>query len=460
VTNFNIGRRTVTLPDLPPWAGRAARYVGYPAFGLFIFVSVLYLSLPWSRAKDRLEMEASAAGYDVQIGSLGPAFLFGLSASDVIVRPHPAPGQKSARTVLDKVVVHPSLLALLVRRVSVDFRLRGLGGEVAGWIGGSTDFEAEVDVRDIDLAQVPGIEAAATLPIAGLVRASAELALPRSRFSEAKGEVKLDCKDFAVGDGQAKLKIPGDPFLSQGLTVPKIKIGNPEGKITVDKGVARMVGIEAHGPDLEMKLEGDVALRDPVGFSAVNLCLAFRPTPALAKREAAVELLTKQLDQTAKRTDGYYGLRITGRLDSMFFAPARCGGGAGPVGPAPGVAGPLPRSGFPGAGVPRLPNAPQFGGGTTTVTVPPGGAPPSMPFPSGPPGQNFPLPPGYTSQQQQQVDAAAPAPAPGATGPIHFGAPIRGTVVAPPAAQPEVPAQPPQAPEGEPPPPAPPEDQQ
>jgi hypothetical protein len=38
--------RTITIPDLPAWTERFGRYLGYPAFGLFVFVVVLYLSIP------------------------------------------------------------------------------------------------------------------------------------------------------------------------------------------------------------------------------------------------------------------------------------------------------------------------------------------------------------------------------------------------------------------------------
>src|SRR5262249_40400888 len=126
----------------------------------------------------------------------------------------------------------------------------------------------------------------------------------------------------------------GDAFLAQGLTVNPIKLGSPEGKVKIDKGAATIVSLEGRSADMEYRVEGDVQLRDPVGVSSANLCVLFRPTAALTKREVAFELLPRGLDQMAKRADGFYGIRMSGRLDAMTMAPARCGG-AGRGGGAP-----------------------------------------------------------------------------------------------------------------------------
>jgi len=431
---LRIGRRELALPDLPPWAGRVGKVAGYPLYGLLIFLFVLYLSLPWSRAKDRLEAEASAAGYDVQIGSLGPAFLFGFRAQDVVVKTRPVmPGEKPTRIVLDRVTVHPSLLGLLFKHVSFDYRVRGFGGVMSGSYSQGADAETDLEARDIDLTQVPGIEYAFKLPMGGSARGAGALFMPKTRFGEAKGELKFDCKDCSIGDGKAKLPLPGNQFFAEGVTVPRIKLGNLSGKVVVDKGVARLVAVESHSPDMDVKIEGDVTLRDPIGFSSANFCLAFKPSAALSKREAVFGVLGQSLDQTAKRADGYYTLRVSGRLDSMYFMTVRCGAGAGGTGPNAG----------PGAPPMMRPGSPA-----TTFTPPA-----STLMPPAPPGATVDLPPPPPTPNPSAPDAAAvaapppqPPPTPpleGTAPPLHVGAPVRGTVLSPTPTEPQPPPAPP-----------------
>jgi type II secretion system protein N len=434
-----IGR--FTIPKPPPWARRAGRYAGYPLFGLLVFLTVLYLSMPWTRVRDRVESDAQTAGWDIRIGSLGPAFLFGVKARDVVLRTHPAnPQEKPLRLVFDQVVAHPGIIGLITRHPSVGFWLGAFGGEVEGHYSDSGDVEARLTGRALDLGQIPGLESATRLPLAGVVKVDVDLALPKGRFSEAGGEATLECKGCSVGDGKAKVPLGNNSFFSEGLTVPKIGLGNVEGKITVDRGTAKIASLETHSADLDLKVEGDVTLRDPPNFSSVNVCVAFRPTQALIKRDPKFEVLSQAPDlQNAKRPDGYYTVRMSGRLDALFAVPARCGAGSGPVPPGASARGgfrPMP-SGGPSAPSPSTfqPPAPS-----NFPTPQPQAPPPPPPQPSLPPP---PPPPAVLS-----VDAAVAPPTPppvppeGAMAP-HVGTSVRGAVLAPPAEQPGVVAPPP-----------------
>src|SRR5438067_9361680 len=51
--------------------------------------------------------------------------------------------------------------------------------------------------------------------------------------------------------------------------------------------------------------------------------LKFRPSEALVKREATIELMTNALAGTAKRSDGFLGIQMTGPLMSMFYLPSK-----------------------------------------------------------------------------------------------------------------------------------------
>src|SRR5207248_10880266 len=122
---------------------------------------------------------------------------------------------------------------------------------------------------------------------------------------------------------KAKLTVPGDPFLSQGLTFPKIKLGRLSGRVAIEKGRARFEGIRVHSADGDATLEGYVELHDPLGTSQMHAYLRFKPAEELVKREPTVELMNNALGGTAKRPDGYIGFQVTGPLAALFYLPSK-----------------------------------------------------------------------------------------------------------------------------------------
>src|SRR5262249_21784661 len=150
--DMKLGGRNILLPPLPSWALRTARFAGYPMFGLFVFLVVLRLSVPWDRVKDRFELEAASSGLDVRIEQMGPAFLLGFKAKTVTLRTRPVnPADKPVRFVFDEIVAHPSLLGLLFGHTSTSFGAQAFGGDIAGAFSSATDVEANLTAKGIDL---------------------------------------------------------------------------------------------------------------------------------------------------------------------------------------------------------------------------------------------------------------------------------------------------------------------
>ena len=84
-----------------------------------------------------------------------------------------------------------------------------------------------------------------------------------------------------LGDGKTPLKVEGNPFLPGGLTLPRVRLGDLGGHVAIEKGVAKLQGVEAKSPDGELALEGEVTLRDPLPTSTVNAYLRFKLTRRL-----------------------------------------------------------------------------------------------------------------------------------------------------------------------------------
>ena len=345
---------------------RILKWVGYPLFALFAFVVAFYLMFPYDKVKTRVEDFLSASGeMELSIGSLGPSPLTGVKAEDLVLRiketqapggANPAattagaegegaPVKKEAgrarfsRVVLDEVRIGVGLLALLGGGLDIDFDVEGMGGTVEGEFARSKkkDMALKLEVEGIKLGQAKILSSKLGLPLEGGLSAEVDVKVPAGKMNEASGFIKISCKECAVGDGKSKLKVKGHPFLAAGITLPKLRMGRMAGEIKVDKGVAKIQSFGAKSPDLELKLEGSVQLRQPVEFSVINGYLRFKVSAALKEKNPAFGLLDSALG-SARRPDGFFGMKVYGSLKNPKFLPSRVGppgraslGGSGTV---------------------------------------------------------------------------------------------------------------------------------
>ncbi len=320
-----------------PRQRRWAAWVGYPLFALFMALMAFYWSVPRDRVKDRLETALSAdvtsgqplaIGMDVQIGELTMKLFTGLGfrATDIVLRTRPINvGEKPARYVIDDVRVRLGLFAMMFGRPSYSFVAHALSGTVEGNIAGNSDeTHAEVEIDKLVLNNVPGIQqSTGGLPIDGTVSGKLDVHVPKNLLSNANGNIDVDIEDIVVGDGKAKLTVPSDPFLAAGVTFPRVKLGKLSGQIVIDKGRARFDGVRVHSADGDAMLDGYVELHDPIGMSQIHAYLRFRLSEALLKREPTLELMTNALSGTAKRSDGFLGIQLTGPLMALVTLPSK-----------------------------------------------------------------------------------------------------------------------------------------
>src|SRR5919197_137771 len=129
---------------LEPWQVVA----GYAVFSAVAFLLFFYLTFPYRALRERIEAEAAARGYDVEMKGMGPG-LFGITARDVGVRRHPNPGEAPSGEPLhvDSIAFRPALLP-----VGLAFRASLLDGTVTGSVGGIGDLDLDVKMRDLNLS--------------------------------------------------------------------------------------------------------------------------------------------------------------------------------------------------------------------------------------------------------------------------------------------------------------------
>jgi type II secretion system protein N len=314
--------------ELPERYRRPAKWVGYPLFAFVVFMIALYASLPRARIQDRLQTDASTwLNADVKADGFGLTLLSGpgVSADSVVVATRPLlPGDKVARYSADDVVIHFSLFQLLRGFADASFRGAISGGQLEGRFKSVPEEGLlQADASGLDLAKLPGV-ASLGVPIDGKIDAKVDVTTPKNLAAQANGSIKLELANASVGDGKAKLVIPGgDPFLSQGVTLPKISLGTLSGSVSIEKGRATFRDVRAHSRDVDLELDGYIELRDPVSLSVVHAYLKFKPSDALTKREGTIDLMQQMLGPTAKRPDGFLGFTINGTLAGVFFLPSK-----------------------------------------------------------------------------------------------------------------------------------------
>jgi type II secretion system protein N len=381
-----------TLPTVPPRWRKPLLFLGYAAFTFSVATLTLYGALPRDRIKDQLETamgrdafsgQPLAIGMDVTLNEVGLTLFTGAGiwVKDGVLKSRPMdPNTKPTKWFVDDAVVHMGILGALFNRPTYRWVGHALKGEVSGKLSLAPDMaRLKLTLESLVLNGVQGVQQALNgLPLDGTISARVEIDMPRQQVNDSSGSLSLVAEDVAIGDGKAKLVIPGDPFLAAGLTVPKIKLGKLEAHVTIEHGKARFDDVRLHSEDADATLEGFVELHDPISISQLHGYLRIRPSEALVKREPTLELLMNGA-QRAKRSDGFLGFSVGGSFSMPNLQPAT---EAPPGVTSHAVAPPAP---------PAHPAPPPTG--PVHVAPPPAVEPPAAAPPAAAPEPPPPLPP-------------------------------------------------------------------
>lgn len=294
------------------------RVGGMAAFGLLVFLISFVLSFPYDRVKEQIVAIAATQDLDVEVGEAGPMFGIGLALADVQVATRPELGKKPTRLLIPSAKIGVSPLAQMRGELAYSVAVEALDGEIEADVRSSKERgTVKVDTKGISLAELPGIKEMINLPLSGRIDLGMDMLFPSNRNAEAKGALDWKCTACVVGDGKEKLKIPGNPLMAEGISLPRIRLGDFAGKIAFEKGVGKLQGVQSRSPDAEVKIDGEVRLADPVGNSYLDLYVQFKFSDALLKNADKLKLLMQITESMGKRTDGFYAFRITGSLRGL-----------------------------------------------------------------------------------------------------------------------------------------------
>lgn len=286
------------------------RYIGYVAFFLFSFLVSLYLTFPWDSAKDRvLDAASTAANAQITAESLQPSWLTGVVAKKVEYK---APRAEEPIRI-EELRARISLLSLLAGNIGVDASMPIAKGTVdADVVSSGEEVDLDAKIAGVELALVPGLKDAIGLPLGGSVDMDAQLHLDTKKPKNTSGNIHLKGSGLEILKGG---KLSGFP-------VPELAVGNLDWTVPIKDGKVRFDKQEIKGENVELKIDGEVALLSPIERSQLKLNLSFKPTAAFLKKEPILGALLNNI-RRAKGSDGFYTYAINGSVKHPRFVPRR-----------------------------------------------------------------------------------------------------------------------------------------
>jgi type II secretion system protein N len=297
------------------------RIVGYLAFSLFALIATFFLTFPYDALKDRVRLEADAAGYFLRVGRMGPG-LFAVRASDVELSKKSNAEPPPEAMKIDSISVGPSLFP-----PGLAVKINVLGGTVATRVSGLSTTRVKVDVEGLDLTR-GNLKGFSGIDFAGELEAHVDLSIPRAAavgnapaepdLAQASGTITLETKALAVNGGTANITIPQFGPDPTPVDLPKIVIGELSGKLKVEKGVATVEEFKSKSSDLELGITGTVKLAKRLEYAEPNMEIRVKPDPEFQKRLGLLGSALSMIGADPKDPTWRLG-RLTGYLGRPQF---------------------------------------------------------------------------------------------------------------------------------------------
>jgi len=311
--------------------------LGYGLLGGLAFYAAFSFFMDWDLVKVRVTSELEkATGYDVKLASVELSGLSGLELSGITLTEKTPKDPESPSVIrIESLALRASVFSLLGNTKTFSFDATMLGGRIAGDVDvKKSSRRLKLAVENVKVDKIPGIGSAITMPMTGRLTATGTLDLPPEGMRGADGDFTITCKTCVVGDGKAKVKaafvaVPNNPasaaWAKEGFTLPPLSLGKFSGAVEIKKGKASFKDIIAKGADGEAELSGFITFRTPVKTSTSNLYFKFQFSDEVKKTHPNLEGIELSLQAKGKRSDGFFGLSMTGPLGAMKFLPAKTG---------------------------------------------------------------------------------------------------------------------------------------
>lgn len=337
---------------------RVLRWVSFPLFYLFALAIFFYLTFPTDRLKDRIvsEFNSQQTGSNpmrMDIEDVGTYWFSGIQAKGVhLTSTSEAPTEEGKPTkphvvTLERIHARVSLLRLLVGTTHVNFGGDAFGGDISGYTSNADDARTVyAELENVSVADMPMLTDVVGLPLTGVLNGTIDLRMPGAKLGRAEGKIDLKITGLSVGDGKAKIR--------DTIALPKLDAGELVLEASATEGRLKIDKLTAKGADVELAADGRIRLRDPFDTSLAELSLRFKFSDAYTNKNDVTRGLfgapgssmpglfdLDPKNKRAKRSDGFYGWRITGPLSHLSYEPSPTA--AAPSGAPAGAARGLPK---------------------------------------------------------------------------------------------------------------------
>lgn len=288
----------------------------YGAFFAAAFLLALRQTLPAAAIKDRLVMEASQRGWQLDADETGPAGLIGLELRGVTVK-----DRSGLAIPIEWLDVTLPVWPLLRGKVRVAVAARLYEGTVRGALDvtGAPQV-ADLSLDRVDLSRAIPLRKAAGLDLDGLASGTARLTLAADAQAQASGRADLTVTGAGLGGGQ--VPVPG---MASGLTIPKLSLGQLTAAVKVEGGKAIFERLSTAGGDATVVADGFTVTLGPrlefapiYGKVSLKLGGAFAAKPEGKTLQAMADLALS----SGKGKDGSYALQVFGSLGHPQARPA------------------------------------------------------------------------------------------------------------------------------------------
>jgi type II secretion system protein N len=312
---------------------------GLAAFFLTSCCVFSYLLFPYSRVRDVIVQEVQypagpdgtrrPSGVQLSIGELRPSLLpGGVTLGDVRFAKASEDGGDPLEMSVEEVSARVGIFALLGGNTSVSFSAAAGGGTIDGsFYNSTTETGIDAELEGVDLRRLGIIRSLLSgVPVRGKVDGTIELDLQDER-EQTTGSVELTIAGLTIGDGRAKLRIPG--MMGDGLTIEQIDVGDVRLAIDIDEGIGAVRELENDGEDITLRGSGNIHFQRPLAQTRLDLLLSFNFSDAYKDRNDRTRGMFAAMDfapqlRPAKTEDGALQYRFTGPIGGRI-APTPAG---------------------------------------------------------------------------------------------------------------------------------------
>lgn len=304
------------------------RAVLYPLWFLFCFLTFAYCSFPYDRVRDRVEeaVEQAMPGAELEIVSLEPSWLTGIELGGVsLTLAAEEEGGRASQVSLTNVSARVGLLDYLFGTTSASFSAElGGGGLIEGSFSDSgTETQVRLHVSDVALGRIGPLRRYTMLPVSGTLSGDVDVTVA-DEAANTRGQVTLSIVELSVGDGRARLAIPG---MGNGVTVEQLNAGDLSLRMEIERGVGRIQELAASSDDIDLRGSGTVRLLRPVRMSGVDVLLRLEIKEPYRERNDRTRAVFSMVELSPqirpyRAPDGALQLRLAGSFGSSVRASA------------------------------------------------------------------------------------------------------------------------------------------